>query len=39
MATMPVLGICVFGSYGYPGSAGEWYRSIMDLLLFFFFFY
>ena len=33
MATMPILGICVFGSYDYPGSSGECYRTIMVLLL------
>ena len=32
MAIMPILGICVFGSYDYPGSSGEWYRTIMVLL-------
>ena len=29
MATMPILGICVFGSYDYPGSSGEHHRTIM----------
>ena len=33
MATIPILGICVFGSYDYPGSSGECYRTIMVHLL------
>ena len=32
---MPILGICVFGSYDYPGSLGEQYRTIMVSSFFF----
>ena len=29
---MPILTICVFGKYDYPGSWGERYRTIMVFL-------